>query len=911
MPGKFSSILLENFHRPPKKPNGACGAAGITTQFTDMPRHLLKNIFLTGFIFIGAGASCALAQDGQPQVKISAIDAGTFHLSIGDAQTHSTFLANPNAANNSVGKAISDGDWSGVQTEDGELLFNSKSGELTLKNSAGKILIPQHAIGSLTGTANEIHVELGAGGSSSVAVYGCGNDANSLVQVNVKTHVGNGRAVIPYYWSPAGYAVFAVSENDNHPAHSRAADNGDHVTWIFPGHTADLYLMPAATLKDAAKAYAQLTGRAPVPPMWAFGYLQSRWGWKNRAYIEDTLQHFLDLKLPVDGFIYDFEWFTVQPDYGVPPQGTVGYSDFGWNSNLFPEPAKQVQDYKNQGVHFIGIRKPRLGNDKSLAMMRSKNWDLKNQQNGFEARDLDFANPDLSDWYVQQSAPLIADGVDGWWNDEGEASYTTYFYWNQAEVKAWSLYRPNQRLWTINRAFSPGVQRLGAAAWTGDIQANWKELKRTPVDLLNWSLAGMPYCACDIGGFFNTPSPELLTRWMEAGVFFPIMRAHSEINARPHFPWLYGTNALNAIRDALDLRYRLIPFYYSLAHETFETGVPLMRPLLMEFPDDPKVANMSDEWMMGDSLLAAPVLQSASPIEVVSGNWLKTDDGQTGLRAEYFSNENLSGAPAFTRTDANIDFDWSDESPAPDFPREHFSVRWTGTIEAPASVGEVKLATLEDDGARVWIDGKRVIDAWGAHSSTTTEASAALTDGAPHQIRVEYQQLEGDASIQLLGRSTAMNLNSSVVRSVYLPAGDWFVFDTNRSLAGSQTIQTTAALNEIPVYVRAGSILPLAPVIQHTSELPGGALELQIYPGKDATFTLAEDDGQTSDYQNGKIRRTTFQWNDAAGTLTWKRDGDYSGKNVFKKMRVVLFDPKKIVEARHNLSAEDSLSLRK
>jgi alpha-glucosidase len=393
-------------------------------------------------------------------------------------------------------------------------------------------------------------------------------------------------------------------------------------------------------------------------------------------------------------------------------------------------------------------------------MIRTNGWQLNElPDEQYHARDINFANPKFSEWYVQQSMPLLQAGVDGWWNDEGEGTFTTYYYWNQTEATAWSLYRPNQRLWTINRAFSPGTQRLGAATWTGDINASWKDLAETSASLLNWSLAGMPYGACDIGGFHTTPSPELLTRWMEAGVFFPVMRSHSEINAMPHFPWLYGTNALNAIRDALDLRYRLISFYYSLAHETFETGVPLMRPLVMEFPDDPKVANLSDEWMMGDSLLAAPILQ------------------------------------------------------------------------------------------------------------------------------------DGDE------------------RAIYLPAGDWYAFDTNLVIKGSQTINVTAGLDEIPVYVRAGSILPLAPVIQHTSELPGGPLELQIYPGRDATFTLVEDDGGTKDYLNGKIRRTTFQWNDSARTLMWKREGNYSGMDVFQKLHVILFDPRRQAEAEHTLDSSGTIKL--
>ena len=705
---------------------------------------------------------------GQAQVELSAVNLNAFCLSVtsNDApKISSIFLA---AGTNSTAPvewhAVKKDGLVGVRTVAGELLMNPESGEWTLQNARGEVLIPLNRLGDLTqetfAADSQITLALGWDTNKPISVYGCGNGSDTLQQTKAKTGLGNGIAVIPYYWSDCGYAVLAVTANDNKPAHWSAATNSDSVTWTFPGAAAELYLMPAASLKAAASAYANLTGHTPVPPRWTFGYLQSRWGWKNRAYIEDALKHFQDLKLPVDAFIYDFEWFTTRPDYSVPPEGVAGYNDFGWNTNLFSEPAKQIKDYKNQGVHFVGIRKPRLGNTDFLKMARTNGWQL-NELPGeqYHARDINFANPKFSEWYVQQSRPLLQAGVDGWWNDEGEGTFTTYYYWNLAEAEALSRYEPGRRLWTINRSFSPGTQRLGAAAWTGDISASWIVLAQAPASLLNWSLAGMPYGACDIGGFNGNPSPELLTRWMEAGVFFPIMRSHSSINSTPHFPWLFGTNALNAIRDALDLRYRLIPFYYSLAHETFETGVPWMRPLVMEFPDDPKVANLSDEWMMGDSLLAAPILQT------------------------------------------------SDE------------------------------------------------------------------------------------------------------RSIYLPAGDWYAFDTNLVIHGNQTINVAAGLDEIPVYVRAGSILTLAPVLEHTSQLPGGALELQIYPGKDAAFTLVEDDGKTTNYLKQQIRRTTFHWDNAAGLLTWKREGNYSGRDVFKQIHVILFDPRKKLEAMHALSAQGSVAL--
>jgi len=250
----------------------------------------------------------------------------------------------------------------------------------------------------------------------------------------------------------------------------------------------------------------------------------------------------------------------------------------------------------------------------------------------------------------------------------------------------------------------------------------------------------MPYPACDIGGFIGNTNAKLLTRWMEAGVFFPVMRTHSEIGVIPHFPWLFGADAEDAMRKALDLRYRLVPYYYSLAHQAHDSGVPLMRPLAMEFPNDPRCEDLSDEWLMGDGLLAAPIL---------------------------------------------------------------------------------------------------------------------------------------DASDQ---------------RSVYLPKDTWYALGTKEPIQKDH-LEVNAKLDEIPAYVRAGTILPLGPVIQHTDNLPGGPLEVQVYPGKDASFTLVQDDGVSTAYLNGQVRWTRFSWNDRGRKLSWIVEGPYAGKDIFTEMTISVMDP--------------------
>jgi alpha-glucosidase len=767
---------------------------------------LVSHLTVIGFVLLCTGIWAQafdkteqgiLVTVGQTRVELASARPGIFRLSVSfDANPKpapSIFLAGkepqvgegdgatPNSgkagapgvvlpATKEAWDAVTIDDKVGVKTSSGELLIDPNSGVWTLLDASGQVLISQGTLAVLqkdnkTNREN-VTFDVGMKNNKPLHIYGNGNGTSALMKTDGNSRMENGISVIPYYWCTAGYSAFGVSADDDSPAKwNTKADETSIVTWSFPGRTADLYLTPALNLYQASQKYADLTGHPKISPKWAFGYLQSRWGWKDKAYIDDTLKTFHDHKLPVDAFIFDFECYTKTPDYALKPEGESNFTDFAWNPQLFPEPARQFADYRAQGLRVIPIRKPRIGNSDALKMMHDKGWILVTGKNGeavanFDARDIDFENPEVRKWYIDQSHQMIDDGVAGWWNDEGESVYTKYYYWNLAEYEARAEFKPGQRHWSINRAWQPGMERLGAAAWTGDIGTDWKTLAVTPANILNWGLAGMPYGSCDIGGFFGSPSPEMLARWMQAGVFLPVMRSHSSNGVDPRFPWLYGKDAEDAIRKALELRYRLVPFYYSLAHETYETGAPFMRPMVMEFPDDPKVQDMTDQWLMGTGLMTAPLL---------------------------------------------------------------------------------------DPGGK---------------------------------------------------------------RTVYFPDGTWYKFDTGEVQQGGQTIEVTSPLDAIPVYVRAGTILTLGPVVQNTIQLPGGPLEVQVYAGKDADFTLVEDDGISYNYVSGDIRKTAFHWDDSKRTFAWKQEGPYQGEDVFKAIHVVVFDENGKKEASGKLDPTGSATFK-
>ncbi len=651
-------------------------------------------------------------------------------------------------------------DMTGLGAPFGQLLVNEKTGQAELLGHRGNVLVS----GIRLSRAGGLHLTLGMKTGEHFYAGGSNQRQLTLDPNNVKTYVGNGDAFIPFYWSTAGYAVFVVSSKDNQPP-NRSVDRSKNVVRFtnLPGRSVDVYLMPAKTISRALASYTALTGRPPVPPEWAFGYLQSKWGWHNAAFVKDTLARFRRDKLPVDAFIFDVEWYTTLSAYGMASK-TPGH-DFQFNPILFPHPHRQVRYFQSQRLRWMAIRKPRLENPRNLAMARARGWLLCQVRPPVVPapgnRVLNFALPAVRRWWFHHNAKFITRyGLAGWWNDEGEATYTLYYYWNLAEYDGLKRIRPDMRQFSISRAFCPGMVRLGASVWTGDTPTNWETLRQQPAHLLNYSLAGMPWGTCDIGGFCLTPSPALMTRFLQAGVFFPIMRSHSCINSPGRFPWLYGKAAENAIRQALDLRYRLIPFLYSLAHETYHTGMPIMRPLLMEFPDDPRVADLTSQWLMGRGLMVAPML------------------------------------------------------------------------------------------------------------------------------------------------------TNKPTRVVYFPAGTWYKFETAKTIQGPSQESVSPALAQIPIYVRAGTILTLGPVIQSTQLLPGGPLTVEVYPGANAHFSLVEDDGTTYNYQRGIQRTTVFTWNNLTHTLRWLRRGKYNGANVFRKMRVVVYYPAgRVSSAVQNLTARGGMTL--
>ena len=419
------------------------------------------------------------------------------------------------------------------------------------------------------------------------------------------------------------------------------------------------YFVFAGPPLETMAALSRLVGPPPLPPKWTLGFLNSQWG-STQAEVERIVARYRQEKIPLDGFILDFDWKA---------WGEDNYGEWRWNStsgpgnvapDKFPDGASGefARRLAAEGVKLGGILKPRIltrvdGHPdrptEAAAYAAAHHFWYPGEDPAPDyfshrpARDIDFNNPDARKWFWSHLLPAFRAGMAGWWNDEADVSGKTIFNNFQFLNMGRMLYEgqrscSNVRVWSINRSFYLGASRYGYAGWSGDIKTGFANMAFQRRRMLAALDTGEFHWSMDSGGFSGHPSPENYARWLEFAAFVPIMRVHGELNEKRQ-PWVYGARAEAAARHAIDLRYQLLPYIYSYERLNTEGEVGLVRPLFWEFPSDARSAQQDTEWMFGDALLVAPVVTQGATSQNVylpPGTWF---DYASGRR--YSGQENV------------------------------------------------------------------------------------------------------------------------------------------------------------------------------------------------------------------------------------------------------------------------------
>jgi alpha-glucosidase len=508
------------------------------------------------------------------------------------------------------------------------------------------------------------------------------------------------------------------------------------------GGEIDFYVIDGPCPADVIERYTGLTGRPPLPPLWALGYWQSKctyydWNALDEAYGQLSARGF-----PVDVMVIDADWPEVVTDYVWAKR---------WiETGRGLSPAEKIAAYGREGVRIVVSQSGPMVQQASPTY--APGWAMgvfATDGNGnpiecgyYGGKLLDFTHPRINEWLWPQTRRLDEQGVAGWWLDldepEGEPPQTHYHGGRPADIhNEYSLLcamsfegvqlavHPQERPFILSRAGPAGLQRYHAAVWTGDIYSDYATYRAHPPEMLNSGLSGLVYWTCDTGGFLAGyyrddqlgAHARLYERWMQFSAFSPITRAHKAGGAPE--PYAFGPATEQGTRHYLQQRYRLLPYIYSYAWVASEKGLPIVRPLALEFPDDAaSVATPGDEYLFGRELLVAPVL------------------------------------------------------------------------------------------------------------------------------------FEGQSN-----------------RKVYFPPGRWIDWDYGYEYAGGRDWVVAAPQNRIPVAVRAGAIIPMAPDMKNTAEKPWDPLTLEVFPSGRSDFTLYSDDGRTFAYENGESTTTRFACDDAGGRV--------------------------------------------
>jgi alpha-D-xyloside xylohydrolase len=753
----------------------------------------------------------------------------------------------------------------------------------------------------------------------------------------VQTNVG---IIIPVMMSSRRYGVMW----DSYSQMRFKDDAGGASLWAesAPGGV-DYYFMAGETPDAVVGAYRALTGQAPMYPKQAFGLFMSKERYQTQDQLLDVARTFRKEGFPLDYIVQDWQYWGSDKD--------GSWSGMIWNPDRYPDPAGMIRQVHDMNLKLMVSIWPSIGNDTALARELDQHglrfeplhWISKN------ARVYDAYSPLGRQIYFKHiKSGLLDKGVDALWMDGTEIEVASAMWNAQDNIRDTKALGTNalgdftrylnpysllttqgtyegqrasshKRVFTLTRSAWAGAQRTAAASWSGDIFASWKTLKQQVADGVNVTVTGNPYWTQDSGGFFVADFPggeknpawrELYARWLQFSAFNPIMRIHgTNVEREPYLfktmdPQVYGS-LLNSTR----LRYRLLPYIYGLSWQVTSNSYTLMRPLMMDFPDDRTIDAIDDSFSFGPSLLVHPVTRPMyhilpPPPATVPSEYLRTPDGQPGLAGQYFEGENFQ-TPRSQFVDTKVDHTWPDpplaEVPAGLPNLSHFSARWQGTLTAPED-GEYEIGIEGNDGYRLILDGKTVVEDWNAGAARYKGATQTFRKGQLIKITIEYYQVDGNRVLRFAWRrpserqtlsAPAPALNLSV--KTYLPKGaDWYDFWTNQRFAGSEWVTRQAPLDILPLYVRAGSIVPMGPEVQYATQAPNAPYEVRIYPGADATFTLYEDDNETYAYEKGERATYNLVWNDRARTLTiGQRQGNFPALVQQRKLNIALMTGKR------------------
>ncbi|HEX8559559.1 MAG TPA: TIM-barrel domain-containing protein [Pyrinomonadaceae bacterium] len=448
---------------------------------------------------------------------------------------------------------------------------------------------------------------------------------------------------------------------------------------------------PRAVLRD----YTGLTGRAPLPPLWALGNQQSRWSYYPEARVREVARGFRESRVPADVIYLDIDYMD-------------GFRVFTWNRERFPDPRKMIADLREQGFRVVVIVDPGVKVDENYHAYRDgrAGGHFVKNADGSELRATvwpgvcafpDFTDARAREWFGSLYRQHVDEGVAGFWNDmnepgvflseetpkpdvyhhpmktfplsarhagDGEAGAHARYHNVYGMQMARSTFeglrrlRPGERPFVLTRAGYAGVQRF-SAVWTGDNVASWDHLRLSIPMLLNLGVSGVPFVGADVGGFSGNPSPELYARWLQAAALTPFLRSHSEAGSNPHEPYAFGEQFTRVNRASVELRYQLLPYLYTLFREHAAAGEPVMRPLWFEYPDDQRAYTVEDEYLVGPDLLVAPVVREAATRRGVyfpaGDDWVDWWTGRTyeGGR-DYEVEAPLERLPLFARAGAVI-----------------------------------------------------------------------------------------------------------------------------------------------------------------------------------------------------------------------------------------------------------------